>query len=122
MADCHRSHLSGLRGSGRFVGSPPGFSMPALAQELRLHLAGRTRGYLFESNRHGRYSQRTIQKLIRRAAKEAGLELLSYPPATALPDPSTSVEGSSISSPRKASQAASSSASPGSARVWRWKR
>ena len=97
--------------------------MPALAQELRVHLGGRTRGYLFESNRHGRYSQRTIQKLIRRAAKEAGLELLSYPPATALPDPSTStVEGSSISSPRKASQAASSSASPGSARVWRWKR
>ena len=98
--------------------------MPALAQELRLHLAGRTRGYLFESNRHGRYSQRTIQKLIRRAAKEAGLELLSYPPAAALPDPSSvrTVEGSSISSPRKASQAASSSASPGSARVWRWKR
>jgi len=30
--------------------------LPALAQELRVHLAGRTRGYLFESNRHERYS------------------------------------------------------------------
>ena len=94
--------------------------MPALAQELRLHLGGRTRGYLFESNRHERYSPRAVQKLIQAAAQEAGLKLLSYPPATALPDPSTvEVEGSSISSPCKASQAASSSASPGSASVWR---
>ena len=53
--------------------------LPALAQELRLHLGGRTRGYLFESNRHGRYSQRAIQKLIRRAAQEAGLEKRVYP-------------------------------------------
>ena len=96
--------------------------MPALAQELRIHRAGRTRGHLFESNRYERHSPRAVQKLIQTATKEAGLELLSYPPATALPDPSTSVEGSSISSPCKASQAASSSASPGSARVWRWKR
>jgi len=96
--------------------------MPALAQELRVHRAGRTRGHLFESNRHERYSPRAVQKLIQAAAQEAGLELLSYPPATVLPDPSTSVEGSSISSPCKASQAASSSASPGSASVWRWKR
>ena len=97
--------------------------MPALAQELRVHRAGRTRGHLFESNRHGRYSPRAVQKLIQTAAKETGLELLSYPPATALPGPSTStVEGSSISSPCKASQATSSSASPGSASVWRWKR
>lgn len=53
--------------------------LPALAQELRLHLGGRTRGYLFESNRHERYSQRTIQKLIRRAAQEAGIEKRVYP-------------------------------------------
>ena len=53
--------------------------LPALAQELRLHLGGRTRGYLFESNRHERYSPRAIQKLIRRAAQEAGLEKLVYP-------------------------------------------
>ena len=98
--------------------------MPALAQELRIHRAGRTRGHLFESNRYERHSPRAVQKLIQTATKEAGLELLSYPPAAALPDPSSvrTVEGSSISSPRKASQAASSSASPGSASVWRWKR
>jgi len=53
--------------------------LPALAQELRVHLAGRTRGYLFESNRHERYSPRAIQKLIRRAAQEAGLEKRVYP-------------------------------------------
>ncbi|MCX7741448.1 MAG: tyrosine-type recombinase/integrase [Meiothermus sp.] len=53
--------------------------LPALAQELRVHLAGRTRGYLFESNRHERYSPRAIQKLIRRAAQEAGIEKRVYP-------------------------------------------
>lgn len=53
--------------------------LPALAQELRVHLAGRTRGYLFESNRHERYSARAIQKLIQAAAKEAGLEKRVYP-------------------------------------------
>lgn len=53
--------------------------LPALAQELRVHLAGRTRGYLFESNRHQRYSPRAIQKLIQAAAKEAGLEKRVYP-------------------------------------------
>lgn len=53
--------------------------LPALAQELRLHLAGRTRGYLFESNRHDRYSQRAIQKLIQQAAAEARIEKRVYP-------------------------------------------
>jgi integrase/recombinase XerD len=53
--------------------------LPALAQELRVHLAGRTRGYLFESNRHDRYSPRAIQKLIQSAAKEAGLERRVHP-------------------------------------------
>lgn len=53
--------------------------LPALAQELRVHLAGRTRGYLFESNRHDRYSQRAVQKLIRRAAEKAGIEQRVYP-------------------------------------------
>jgi len=35
--------------------------LPALAQELRTHLKGRRQGYLFESNRHTRYSARTVQ-------------------------------------------------------------
>jgi integrase/recombinase XerD len=53
--------------------------LAALAQELRVHLAGRTRGYLFESSRHDRYSPRAIQKLIREAAEGAGLEKRVYP-------------------------------------------
>jgi integrase/recombinase XerD len=53
--------------------------LPSLAQELRVHLAGRTRGYLFESNRHDRYSPRAVQKLIQSAAKEAGLERRVHP-------------------------------------------
>jgi integrase/recombinase XerD len=53
--------------------------LPALAQELRVHLAGRTRGYLFESNRHDRYSARAIQKLIQAAAQGAGIEKRVYP-------------------------------------------
>lgn len=53
--------------------------MPTLAQELRVHLAGRTRGHLFESNRHDRYSQRAIHKLIQATAKGAGLERRVYP-------------------------------------------
>ncbi|GIW28900.1 MAG: integrase [Meiothermus sp.] len=53
--------------------------LPALAQELRVHLAGRTRGHLFESNRHDRYSARAIQKLIQQAAQVSGIEKRVYP-------------------------------------------
>jgi len=53
--------------------------LPALAQELRLHLGGRDRGYLFESNRHHRYSPRAVQKLIQAAAEEAGISRRVYP-------------------------------------------
>jgi integrase/recombinase XerD len=53
--------------------------LPGLAQELRTHLAGRGRGYLFESNRHNRYSQRAIQKLIHQAAQAAGISKRVYP-------------------------------------------
>ncbi len=48
--------------------------LPALAQELRTHLAGRTGGYLFESNRHDRYTPRAVQRLVKAAAKKAGIE------------------------------------------------
>jgi integrase/recombinase XerD len=53
--------------------------LTGLAQELRMHLGGRTRGYLFESNRHNRYSQRAIQKLIHQAALAAGINKRVYP-------------------------------------------
>lgn len=48
--------------------------LPALAQELRTHLAGRTSGYLFESNRHDRYTPRAVQRLVKAAAQRAGIE------------------------------------------------
>ena len=47
--------------------------LPALAQELRTFLAGRRQGYLFESNRHDKYSPRYIQKIVKEAARTAGI-------------------------------------------------
>ena len=47
--------------------------LPALAQELRTHLQGRTQGYLFESNRHTRYAVRTVQTMVQRCARAAGV-------------------------------------------------
>ena len=48
--------------------------LPNLAQELRTHLNGRKAGYLFESNRHDRYSSRAVQLMVKEAARAAGLE------------------------------------------------
>ena len=48
--------------------------LPALAQELRTHLNGRTQGFLFESNRHDRYTPRMVQKLVKEAAHSAGIQ------------------------------------------------
>ena len=48
--------------------------LPTLAQELRTHLNGRRVGYLFESNRHDRYSSRAVQLMVKEAARAAGLE------------------------------------------------
>nr|WP_281416259.1 site-specific integrase [Deinococcus aestuarii] len=48
--------------------------LPGLAQELRTHLAGRTRGYLFESNRQDKYTPRAVQRLVKTAAGRAGIE------------------------------------------------
>ena len=48
--------------------------LPTLAQELRTHLNGRKAGYLFESNRHDRYSSRAVQLVVKEAARAAGLE------------------------------------------------
>jgi len=45
--------------------------LPALAQELQTHLAGRRRGYLFESNRGDKYTPRYIQLIVREAATQA---------------------------------------------------
>src|SRR3954467_1570355 len=53
--------------------------LPALAQELRTHLQGRRQGYLFESNRHTRYAVRTVQTLVKRCARAAGITKRVHP-------------------------------------------
>jgi hypothetical protein len=53
--------------------------LPALAQELRTHLQGRRQGYLFESNRHTLYSARTLQAMVKRFARQAGIAKRVYP-------------------------------------------
>lgn len=50
-----------------------------LAQELCTHLSGRSRGYLFESNRHTRYSVRTVQSVVKECAQAAGITKRVYP-------------------------------------------
>ena len=47
--------------------------LPALAQELRTHLRERKAIYLFESNRHTRYTPRAVQLIVHDAAQRAGL-------------------------------------------------
>jgi integrase/recombinase XerD len=53
--------------------------LPGLAQELRTHLQGRRQGYLFESNRHTRYSIRMVQAIITQSARAAGIRKRVYP-------------------------------------------
>lgn len=48
--------------------------LPALAQELRTHLGGRRKGYVFESNRSDKYTTRYVQRLVKDAALRAGIE------------------------------------------------
>jgi integrase/recombinase XerD len=44
-----------------------------LAQQLRLHLNGRTRGALFESNRAAPFTPRRIQQIVKAVARQAGI-------------------------------------------------
>jgi integrase/recombinase XerD len=66
--------------------------LPALADELRTHLNGRQQGFLFESNRHTRYSTRMVQALLKHCAENAGIakrvcpHLLRHSVATILLD------------------------------------
>jgi len=62
------------KGSNRYIPV-----LPTLAQELRTHLDGRRRGYLFETNRNDRYSVRTVQSVVQSKAREAGIEKRVYP-------------------------------------------
>jgi integrase/recombinase XerD len=62
------------RGADRYVPI-----LPALADELRTHLQGRHTGFLFESNRHTRYSSRTVQSIVTHCARTAGIQKRVYP-------------------------------------------
>jgi integrase/recombinase XerD len=62
------------RGADRYVPI-----LPALADELRTHLQGRHTGFLFESNRHTRYSTRTVQSIVTHCARTAGIQKRVYP-------------------------------------------
>lgn len=68
----HLTHAK--RGADRYVPI-----LPALADELRTHLQGRHRGFLFESNRHTRYATRTVQAIITACARTAGIKKRVYP-------------------------------------------
>lgn len=47
--------------------------LTSLAQELKTYLRGRKKGYLFESNRHSKYSTRRIQQIVQECAQKAGI-------------------------------------------------
>jgi len=47
--------------------------------ELRTHLNGRSSGFVFESNRHTRYSTRTVQAVVTDCARATGIEKRVYP-------------------------------------------
>jgi integrase/recombinase XerD len=53
--------------------------LPELAQELKTHLAGREVGYLFESNRHTKFTTRRIQQIVKETAENAGIVKRVHP-------------------------------------------
>lgn len=50
-----------------------------IGQQLRLYLDGRTRGYLFESNRAAPFTPRRIQQIVKAVARRAGIEKPIHP-------------------------------------------
>ncbi len=50
-----------------------------LGQQLRLHLDGRTRGALFESNRAAPFTPRRIQQIVKEIARQAGVAKKIHP-------------------------------------------
>ncbi len=47
--------------------------LPELAQELKTHLGSRPNGYIFESNRHTKFTTRRIQQIVKDTAERAGI-------------------------------------------------
>lgn len=64
--------------------------LPELAQELRAHPGERQTGYIFESNRHTKFTTRRIQQIVKETAdraeikKKVQLHLLRHTVATFL--------------------------------------
>lgn len=53
--------------------------LPELAQELKTHLNGRQTGYIFESNRHTKFTTRRIQQIVKDTADRAGITKKVHP-------------------------------------------
>ena len=53
--------------------------LPELAQELKTHLGSRTTGYIFESNRHTKFTARRIQQIVKETAEGAGITKKVHP-------------------------------------------
>jgi len=53
--------------------------LPELAQELKTHLGSRTTGYVFESNRHTKFTARRIQQIVKETAERAGITKKVHP-------------------------------------------
>lgn len=53
--------------------------LPKLAQELKTHLNGRQIGYIFESNRHSKFTTRRIQQIVKETADRAGITKRVHP-------------------------------------------
>ena len=53
--------------------------LPELAQELKTHLGSRKTGYIFESNRHTKFTARRIQQIVKETAERAGITKKVHP-------------------------------------------
>jgi integrase/recombinase XerD len=53
--------------------------LPELAHELKTHLGSRKTGYVFESNRHTKFTARRIQQIVKETADRAGITKKVHP-------------------------------------------
>ncbi len=53
--------------------------LPELSQELKTHLGSRQTGYIFESNRHTKFTARRIQQIVKETAERAGITKKVHP-------------------------------------------
>ena len=53
--------------------------LPELSQELKTHLGSRQTGYVFESNRHTKFTARRIQQIVKETAERAGITKKVHP-------------------------------------------